>query len=100
MNFLLDSNVISEWTKPHPHAGLVAWLANVDEDRVRISVITLAELRHGIERMPPGARRSRLDTWLTEQVALRFDARILPVDAETAETEAGNGTRTGARPAG
>jgi toxin FitB len=84
VSFLLDTNMVSEWTKPRPDAGVVAWLAEADEDRVFVSVITLAELRHGIERMPDGARRTRLDIWLTEQVPLRFDRRILPVDEATA----------------
>lgn len=84
MNFLLDTNVVSEWTKPRPDAGVVAWLAEADEDRTFISVITIAELRHGIERLPAGARRQRLDSWLTEQVPQRFEERLLAVDAETA----------------
>lgn len=86
MNFLLDTNVVSEWTKPRPDAGVVAWLAEADEDRIFISVITVAELRHGIERLAPGARRQRLDSWLTSQVPLRFEDRLLAVDAETANT--------------
>lgn len=81
MNFLLDTNVVSEWTKPRPDTGVVRWLAEADEDRVFISVVTLAELRHGIERLPAGVRRDRLDVWLTEQVPARFEARMLPVDA-------------------
>jgi predicted nucleic acid-binding protein len=84
VNFLLDTNVVSEWTKPRPDAGVVTWLAAADEDRVFISVVTLAELRHGIELMPAGARRDRLDAWLTEQMPTRFDSRVLSVDAETA----------------
>ena len=85
MNYLLDTHVVSEWTKPRPHAGVVAWLADADEDRVFLSVITLAELRHGVERMPAGARRSRLDAWLTEALPLRFEGRLLPVSTETAD---------------
>ena len=85
MNFLLHTNVVSEWTKPRPDAGVVTWLAGVDEDRVFVSVVTLAELRHGIERMPAGARRDRLDVWLTELMPSRFEARVLPVDAGTAD---------------
>lgn len=84
MNFLLDTDVVSEWTRPRPDAGVVAWLAEADEDRIFISVITVAELRHGIERLPAGARRHRLDAWLTEQVPLQFEERLLAVDAETA----------------
>lgn len=85
MNFLLDTNVVSEWTKPRPDVGIVTWLAEADEDRVFVSVVTLAELRHGIERMPVGARRDRLDLWLTEQLPARFEARVLPIDAGIAD---------------
>jgi hypothetical protein len=55
LNFLLDTNVVSEWTKPRPNAGLVDWLAQVDESEVFLSVVTFAELRHGIERLAAGA---------------------------------------------
>lgn len=85
MTFLLDTNVLSEWTKPRPNTGVVAWLAEVDEDRVFISVVTLAELRHGIERMLAGARRKRLDEWLRDELPLRFEARVLPVDGAVAD---------------
>lgn len=84
MNFLLDTNVVSEWAKPRPDAGIVTWLAEADEDRIFLSVITVGELRHGIERLPAGARRRRLDAWLTEEVPLRFEERLLAIDAETA----------------
>lgn len=86
MNFLLDTNVVSEWAKPQPDTGVVSWLAEADEDRVFISVITLGELRHGVERLSAGARRARLDVWLTEQLPSRFEARVLAVDAETANS--------------
>jgi hypothetical protein len=85
VSFLLDTNVVSEWTKPRPHPGIVAWLADVDEDRVFLSVVTLAEIRHGIERLPAGARKRRLDTWLRDQLPLRFEGRILPIDAVVAD---------------
>lgn len=85
MSFLLDTNVVSEWVKPRPDPGVVAWLAGADEDRVFISVVTLAELRHGIERLDDGRRRKRLDEWLRHDLLLRFEGRILPVDASVAD---------------
>jgi predicted nucleic acid-binding protein len=85
VTFLLDTNVLSEWTKPRPNSGVVAWLADIDEDRVFISVVTFAELRHGIERMAAGARRKRLDDWLRYELPPRFEARILPVDNAVAD---------------
>ncbi len=85
MSFLLDTNVVSEWTKPRPNAGVMNWLATTDEDRVFLSVVTIAELRHGIERLATGRRRSRLDEWLRDELVLRFEGRVLPVGTRIAE---------------
>jgi predicted nucleic acid-binding protein len=85
MNFLLDTNAVSEWVKPRPNPGLIRWMESADEDRVFLSVISLAELRYGIERMPLGARRNRLEQWLLDELPLRFEGRVLPVDERVAE---------------
>jgi predicted nucleic acid-binding protein len=85
VNYLLDTNVVSEWVKPQPHLGVVTWLAATDEDRVFLSVVTLAELRRGIERLAIGARRTRLEAWLAHELPLRFEKRVLPVDAPIAD---------------
>jgi predicted nucleic acid-binding protein len=85
LSFLLDTNVISESAKPRPDAGVLSWLATVNEDEVFLSVITLAELRHGVERMPVGARRSALDEWVTNALPARFANRLLPIDPATAD---------------
>lgn len=85
MSFLLDTNVVSEWMKPHPNPGVVSWLAEVDEDRTFLSVVTLAELRYGIERMAAGRRRQRLDEWFQDELPLRFEGRILTIDREVAD---------------
>ena len=80
MSFLLDTNVVSEWMKPRPNPGVVAWLADADEDRIFLSVVTLTELRYGIDRMAPGGKQKRLDDWLNHELPLRFEGRILSVD--------------------
>jgi predicted nucleic acid-binding protein len=80
MSFLLDTNVVSEWVKVRPDPSVVAWLAAVDEEQVFVSVVTLAELRYGIERMTTGSRRNRLAQWLRDDLALRFDGRVLSID--------------------
>lgn len=85
MSFLLDTNVVSEWTKPRPNPGVIEWLAKVDEDEVFLSVVTFAELRHGIERLPTSARRRRLDAWLRSELPTRFDRRIVLVDGAIAD---------------
>src|SRR3546814_19147149 len=58
VNFLLDTNVVPEWVKQQPNAGVTAWLAEVDEDRVVLSEVTMAVIRPGLERLPAGAGRT------------------------------------------
>ncbi len=97
MNFLLDTNAVSEWVKPRPNPGLIRWMESADEDRVFLSVISLAELRYGVDRMPPGARRTRLEHWLRDELRLRFEGRILPVDHNVAEAWGKTVSRSEAR---
>jgi toxin FitB len=85
VRFLLDTNVVSELAKPQPNMSVVRWLHEADEDSLFISVITMAELRFGVRRLAAGARRERLDAWVREQLAERFESRILVVDEEVAE---------------
>ncbi len=85
MSYLLDTNVVSEWTKARPNPGVIEWLSQVDEDDVFLSVVTFAELRHGIERLPSGRHRRQLDEWLRGELALRFEGRIVLIDGATAD---------------
>lgn len=85
MSYLLDTNVVSEWLKPQPNPGVVDWLASVDEDETFLSVLTITEVRYGIERMAAGNRRRRLDEWLREELLPRFEGRVIPVDIAIAD---------------
>ncbi len=97
MNFLLDTNAVSEWVKPRPNPGLIRWMESADEDRVFLSVISLAELRYGVERLPVGVRRNRLEQWLRDELPLRFEGRILSVDQRIAEAWGATVSRSAAR---
>lgn len=85
MTFLLDTNVVSEWVKQRPYSGVVRWLTEIDEDRVFLSVVTLAELRHGVDRLADGARRRGLDAWLRHDLPRRFEGRVLSVESRIAD---------------
>ena len=85
MKFLLDTNVISEPLKPRPNRAVLEWLAAADEDGIYLSVVSITELRHGIERLAAGRKCNHLDQWLSEVLARRFSGRILPIDLETAD---------------
>ncbi len=61
-------------------------LARADRrGRSLLSVVTFAELRHGIERLPASKRRKQLDEWLRGELPLRFEQRILQVDGAVAD---------------
>ena len=85
MNYLLDTNVVSEWTRPRPNGGVIRWLSECNEDSVFLSVVTFAELRHRIERLSAGRRRSRLDAWLREELVVRFEGRVLSIEPGIAD---------------
>ena len=85
MSYLLDTATVSEWTKPRPDPEVVRWLAEADEDRLHLSVVTVAELRHGVERLAAGRRRAALESWLDGELLNRFEQRLLPVDREVAD---------------
>src|ERR1035441_9534485 len=85
MNFLVDTNVVSEWVKPRPNPGVARWLADTNEDHVFLSVVTLTELRHGSERMATGQRQTQLSAWLENELPMRFEGRLLSIDAAIAD---------------
>ena len=83
--WLIDTSLVSEWVKPRPDTAVVSWLDEADEDRIFLSVVSLAEIRFGIERLAPGRRRTRLDQWLLEELPERFEGRIVLVDEQVAD---------------
>lgn len=86
MSYLLDTNILSEFTRPRPEPRVVQWLDSLEEHQVFLSVVTLAEIRRGIELLGQGVRRDRLTHWLEQELPERFEERrILPVDLQVAE---------------
>jgi predicted nucleic acid-binding protein len=77
--FLIDTNVISETTKLRPDPRVIRWSSVRTED-LFISAMTVGEIVKGIERLPPGERRTNLHRWLELLTSEEFRARVLPVD--------------------
>jgi predicted nucleic acid-binding protein len=80
--YLLDTNIISNITKPAPSEALLAWMGEqVDED-LFIASLTVAEIRRGILEKPAGRKRNQLDTWFfgPEGPLALFAGRVLPFD--------------------
>ena len=84
--FLLDTNVISEFARPdnNPDQRVKQWLEGIDPDSLYASVLTFGEIRRGIEKLPPGRRRTRLESWLMKDLHGWFANRVLIINGSIA----------------
>ncbi|MBI2606674.1 MAG: type II toxin-antitoxin system VapC family toxin [Deltaproteobacteria bacterium] len=88
MKYLLDTCLISELMRTRPDAGVLDWVRNHDEIALYLSALTLGEIEKGIAKLAAGqkadqkAKRAKLETWLRDDLRMRFEGRILPVSDE------------------
>jgi predicted nucleic acid-binding protein len=85
MSYLLDTNVISETVRRKPDPAVIEWLTRTPDDALYVSVLTLGELRRGVERLGDGRRRERLRIWLEHELAGWFGERVIPIDTAVAD---------------
>jgi toxin FitB len=85
VSYLLDTNVISELTRKEPSPAVLAWFAGVTEESLHLSVLTVGELRRGVELLPAGRKRERLRRWVENQLPGRFGDRMLDVSRLVAD---------------
>ena len=85
MRYLLDTCVISELARPRPASTVMEWVRNQQEEHLFLSVLTLGELRKGIEHLPDSRKRIHIEKWLDGDLKLRFVGRWLRVDAHATE---------------
>ncbi|MBF0295441.1 MAG: type II toxin-antitoxin system VapC family toxin [Magnetococcales bacterium] len=85
MSYLLDTNVLSETVRTTPHEAVMNWLQQIPDDHLYISVLSLGEIRKGIEKLSPGSRRERLRLWLEHDLTAWFGVRVLPIDKAVAD---------------
>jgi toxin FitB len=83
MNYLLDTCVLSEFTRRQPEQKVLEWLEKIPEEKLYLSVITIGEVQHGIERLPSSQRKTELLLWLNNALIERFEGRILALDTAT-----------------
>ena len=82
--YLLDTNVLSELTKPTPAPRVEAFLRE-SKDRVFVSVFSIGEIRKGIASLPAGNRRAILQDWLDNELMPWLGDRVLPITLGIAE---------------
>lgn len=82
MRYLLDTNIISNVTKPTPSESLLVWMADQNDDDLFIASLTVAEIRRGVLEKPAGKRRDELETWFMgpDGPQMLFAGRVLSFD--------------------
>ncbi len=80
MNYLFDTNVLSELTTKDPNANVVAWVESIDQENIFLSVVAIGELKKGIEKLPGSRKKKDLLSWLENDLLIRFRERIIPLD--------------------
>ena len=85
MSYLVDTNVLSELRRKQPDARVVTWMEQRPTQALYLSVLTLGEIRKGLERVPEPARKQALLDWLEVELPNYFVGRVLAIDAATAD---------------
>ena len=85
MSYLLDTNVLSELRRKSPDPGVVSWFSQRPATTLHLSVLTLGEIRKGIEGVRDEARRQALLDWLESDLPTFFTGRVLTVDGPVAD---------------
>ncbi len=80
--WLLDTNILSELRRARPERKVVAFVAAQPIELLYVSVVTLAEIRFGIEQVGDAARRAELHDWLMHKVRPLFEGRVLAISED------------------
>lgn len=83
MSFLLDTCVISDAAR-NADSSLVQWLRSQSPVDLHLSVLTLGEIRKGVELLPTGKKREKLRAWLDEDLRAQFAGRLLQITSDVA----------------
>jgi len=78
--YLIDTNVISELRRRNPEPRVVQWFEQRPAGELYLSVLSLGEIRRGVEKLEAGARQRALRTWLEQELPAFFAGRLLPID--------------------
>ena len=83
MKYLLDTNIISELISKKPNPNVIKFLTLIEEENVFLSVITIGEIKTGIEKLDDtNKRKNILLNWLNKELIPRFNNKIINIDLE------------------
>lgn len=84
MSYLFDTCVLSQLRKSIPE-NVRKWFESKEQNSFYISVVTIAELLDGIERLPESKKKKDLEDWFYGEIYSRFKNRIIPIDDHIAK---------------
>ncbi len=84
MKYLLDTCVISEFSKPYPEKRLADWIKTVPPERLFVCAMTIGEIRKGHAKLPNSTKNAKIAEWIN-CILEDYQDRILPVDLTAAE---------------
>lgn len=85
MNYLLDTNVISELVSQKPNKNVILWFEKIPTQDFFLSVLTIGEIRKGIEKINDNKRKNKLIIWLEQDLINIFNERILSISMQVAD---------------
>jgi len=85
MSYLLDTNIVSETVRRNPNTAVITWLDQLPGEGLYVSVLTLGEIRKGIEALADRKRKEKLRLWLEHDLPAWFEDRVLSVDLAVAD---------------
>src|SRR5437660_7068890 len=83
MNYLLDTNSLSEISKPLPNRGFMEWFERTNTLDLYTSCIAFGEVYKGMELLPDSPKRKRLEK-RTAEILEAYDDRMLMINLDTA----------------
>jgi len=84
VKYLLDTDVVSQYTKLPPNPRVDAWVQRTDDSDLHISFVTYAELWYGVNLLPAGRRRTEFENWIEDDLYMQFFNRVVGFSLDVA----------------
>jgi toxin FitB len=71
MKYILDTNVISEAINKQPNQQVMNWLREVDSQELYLSIVTVGEIKKGVEKLPGSRRKETIKEWFENELLFK-----------------------------
>lgn len=85
MSYLIDTCALSELVSARPSKNVISWIESVPQESLFVSVLSIGEIRRGVEKLAHGRRHSQILNWLEHELPQWFGDRMLAIDVQIAD---------------